>query len=239
MSEKKIYSSSPDLEVNGSVPLTPLTATTVSRTDQMCTQSPKLVRRTAFRETVKEHRKNSHDSPVTCASPNSSGPVVFTLGPAECVHSPSVSSQNCVSNDPDSKGLENGFGASHPTTCTKQPSTSSEASGASSEASGCSSRNARGRRKSQTKEGKRARRKSGDRSGLVLEAVSGSPSLKHASSAPYSLMSEDDGVSHSDASYPHPALVGGSITGPSNSSLVHSILSLNANFSNFQDKFLE
>lgn len=215
MSEKRVHkSSSAEPEVNGSVPLTPLTATTNSRTDQMYTQSPKLVRRTAFRETVKEHRKNSHDSSVTCASPTSSGPVVFTLGPAECVHSPCVSSQSCVSYDPDSKDLENGFDAPHPTTCTKQPSTSSKASGASSEVSGCSSRNARGRRKSQTKEGKKGRRKSAERSGNAPEANSGSPSLKHASSAPYSLMSEDDGVFHSDAPYPHPALVGGSSTAP-------------------------
>ncbi|XP_050699159.1 phosphatidylinositol polyphosphate 5-phosphatase type IV-like isoform X2 [Eriocheir sinensis] len=207
MPEKRVHkSSSAELEVNGSVPLTPLTATTNSRTDQMYTQSPKLVRRTAFRETVKEHRKNSHDSSVMCASPTSSGSVVFTLGPAECVHSPSVSSQSCVSYDPDSKDLENGFDAPHPTTCTKQPSTSSKASGASSEASGCSSRNARGRRKSQTKEGKKARQKSAERSGHAPEANSGSPSLKHASSAPYSLMSEDDGVFRSDAPYPHPAL---------------------------------
>lgn len=216
MPEKRIHkSSAPELEVNGSVPLTPLTATTTSRTDQMHTQSPKLVRRTAFRETVKEHRKSSQDSPAMCTSPDSSDRVVFTLGPPECVHSPSVSSQSCVSNDPpDSNDLENGFGAPHPTTCTKQPSTSSQAPDASSEASGCSSKNARGRRKAQATEGKKARRKSGERIGRVLEASSGSPFLKHASSAPYSLMSEDEGVFHSDASYPHPALVGGSMIAP-------------------------
>lgn len=212
-SEKRaLTSSSPDLEVNGSVPLTPLTATTTSRTDQMHTQSPKLVRRTAFRETVKEHRKGSHDSPVTCASPTPSAPVVFTLGPDECVHSPSVSSQSYVPCDPDSRDLENGFDAPHPST--KQPSTSSKASGTSSEAGGCSSRSARGRRKRQTKEEKGAEQKSAARSGLVLETYSGCPSLKHASSAPYSLMCEDEGVFHSGAPGPHPALVGGSITDP-------------------------
>lgn len=213
LSEKSAHkSSAPESEVNGSVPLTPLTATT-SRTDQMHTQSPKLVRRTAFRETVKEHRKDSHDSPVTCASPNPSGSVVFTLGPAEFMPSPSVSSPSCVSYDPPlSSCLENGFGATHPTTHIKQPSTSSKASGASSEVSDSSSRNARGRRqKSHATEGKKARRKSGKGSAYALEASSDSPPLKHANSAPYSLMSEDDGVFHSDASYHHPALVGGTV----------------------------
>lgn len=216
MSEKRVQqSSAPDLEVIESVPLTPLTATTTSRTDQMLTQSPKLVRRTAFRETVKEHRTKSHDSTVMCASPKSSGRVVFTLGPDECVPSPSVSSQSCVSyNPPDSNDLENGLETPHPSTCTKQPSTSSKTSGASSEASSSSSRNAKSRRKYHATEGKKARRESGERSGLTLETNCGSSSLKHASSAPYSLMSEDDGVFHSDASYPHPALVGGSIVGP-------------------------
>lgn len=224
MSEKSVHSksSAPESEVNGSVPLTPLTATT-SRTDQMHTQSPKLVRRTAFRETVKEHRKDSHDTPVTCASPNRSGSVVFTLDPADFVHSPSVSSPSCVSYDPpDSTGLENGFGVAHPTTHVKQPSTSSKASGASSQASDGRSRDGRGRRqKSIAAEGKKARRKIGKGSGCALEASIDCPTLKHASSAPYSLMSEDDGVFPSEASYHHPALVGGTV---STCSIVHSLV---------------
>ncbi|XP_045117371.1 phosphatidylinositol polyphosphate 5-phosphatase type IV-like isoform X13 [Portunus trituberculatus] len=199
-------SSASESEVNGSVPLTPLTAST-SRTDQMHTQSPKLVRRTAFRETVKKHRKDSHESPVICASPNPSGSVVFTLDPAEFDHSPSVSSPSCVSSDPpDSNCLENGFGAALPTTHTKQSSTSSKASGASSEMSDSSSRNVRSREKSHATEGKKARKKSGQRSVYTLEADCGSPTLKHASSAPYSLMSDDDGVFEIEASYHHPAL---------------------------------
>lgn len=226
MSEKStLKSSAAESEVNGSVPLTPLTATT-SRTDQMHTQSPKLVRRTAFRETVKEHRKESHDTPVTCASPNRSGSVVFTLDPADFVHSPSVSSPSCVPHDPpDSTGLENGFGVAHPTTHVKQPSTSSKASGASSQAS-----DGRGRRqKAVAAEGKKARRKIVKGSGYVLEPSVDCPTLKHASSAPYSLMSEDDdGVFPSDASYHHPALVGGTV---STCSVVHSLCNFSINSS--------
>ena len=122
-----------------------------------------------------------------------------------------MSSPGCPTHDPsNSTCLENGFAAATPTTttttCSKQPSTSNQASDDSREAAGSSAGNGRGRKKCYTEEGKRARRKSGGICGYTLETTTGSPPLKHASSAPYSLMCEDD-----EGLYHRPALVGGSV----------------------------
>ncbi|XP_053642270.1 uncharacterized protein INPP5E isoform X2 [Cherax quadricarinatus] len=183
----------PMSEVISSVTLTPLIVTS-SRIDKVCTQSPKLSRHPAFRENLKENKKSCMDSHDIFASrydrvPNSRTDLEYII------HSQSVCSPDEVlSSQPNSKVTENGFYAFPLRTKHQIDSAVSKAS-----STNCglldvgSSRNVNNIHRSHiTKDEKKIRKKSDQRSTNILKNNSGPAELKHASTAPDRLANEDD-----------------------------------------------
>ncbi|KAK4287797.1 hypothetical protein Pmani_039144 [Petrolisthes manimaculis] len=194
----------PEFEVNGSVPLTPLTAT-ISRTDRTRIQSPKLARSTAFREATKENRRISSDPLLNNASLSAQVPSLKP-DPESGVSLQSVSSPKCVPvTQSGSNVIENGFcNSSSPSstkpeiisTCSKASSTSSESPGGVSITRDCHRRSTK----------RKIRKRSVEKCSNPLENNTVGTELKHASSVPDSLlMTGDDALCYS-APYLHSQL---------------------------------
>ncbi|XP_045623507.1 uncharacterized protein INPP5E isoform X2 [Procambarus clarkii] len=180
-------------EVNSSVTLTPLIAT-IPRTDQVCALSPNLARHPAFRESSRENRKSCTNSTDIFASqfervPNSITDLEYLI------HSQSVSSPKKVpSSQLNTNVFENGFYTSCPLRTKHQiPSASSKASSSNSEPLDVeSSRSVNSKhRPNDSKDEKKLRRNSGQRSDNTPKSDSGPAELKHASTAPDKLANED------------------------------------------------
>lgn len=199
----------PEFEVNGSVPLTPLTAT-ISRTDRTRIQSPKLARSTAFREATKETRRISSDPILNNASLSAQVPPSLKPDPESGVSLQSVSSPKCVPViQSGSSVIENGFCNSYPSSTKPEViSTCSKASSTSSESPGGVSFTRDSHRRS-TKNGRKARKRSEEKRSNPLENDTAGTELKHASSVPDSLlMSGDDALCYGAPPYLHSQLVG-------------------------------
>lgn len=181
-------------EVNINVPLTPLIATN-TRTDVMRIQSPKLARQPAFREIIRENKKSCMDSLDGCAS---QGDRVCNCRSNlnSVIHSSNVSCPKYFPfSQPNTNVIENEFCASYP------PRTKLQISSGSNKAlSLCSesldvgsSRSSESKHKAlESKDEKRVREESSQRSINISKSNSGPADLKHASTAPDNLMNEDD-----------------------------------------------